>query len=479
MQLKIDFLQTEIQQLTEQLKLQEEINIKYQKVISAKQDKLIQVCNKELQMLKIQTNKLLEQRNELQSKCLLLEQILQASEDEKREILQDSQQLFQQNKQQQVEQQQPDTLNEGLIVQIKQVQVLQIFQVTNVNEVSIKLHQEIDKLNKSLIKVQRNANSLREQNQDLIRLNFTLSNEICRLKLSQMDSLSGTRAEDPQKYIQKLAELQQHIIDDQELGSWEACPYDSPLSRKVFHKKQNIYYQKEGELQNGFPKYELVPKIDLKRAQQIQTYTLENMALKSQQLQNLNHTEELARWMNEYKLLKNRYEAQLILNKQLELKSDELRLQYQECVAYNDILIKSNNNYEQKLSSLQRQQQQYKNFYLKYKDNNDFGLTSAQHSLSKLRDNSRNEGDLLIMQIQSRDDSVLQRRQTFSGQTYKEKFYNLTQNVFSYFKKTKIKQPEIDDEMDLSQLQQIKRQIPNRVDTKSTKPSFVSQIINH
>ena len=30
--------------------------------------------------------------------------------------------------------------------------------------------------------------------------------------------------------------------------------------------------------------------------------------------------------MNEYKLLKNRYEAQLILNKQLELKSDELRL---------------------------------------------------------------------------------------------------------------------------------------------------------
>lgn len=38
----------------------------------------------------------------------------------------------------------------------------------------------------------------------------------------------------------------------------------------------------------------------------------------------------------------------------MELQSDEIRLQYQECVAYNDLLIKSNNNYEQKLATLQR-----------------------------------------------------------------------------------------------------------------------------
>ncbi|CAD8169585.1 unnamed protein product [Paramecium pentaurelia] len=462
--LKIDYLSQEISNLSQRLDEQININQQYQSLINGRTDMkmLLSVMQSEQELLKQQITKLLNERNEAVSKVLILEQILQATQQENDFILQESEQRIKQLQDQikYYEQSQynlnlyeNDPQNQGYLIKYKQI--------VNVNEATLRLQQEIESYKVQLALSHMKISKLKESKYDLIQLNFALSNEICRLKMQPNQGVKNV-----DKYISQLIEVQKKMIQIDDDESDKDCT--SPMEDRIHfcQNKQTIFTQHN------------MPKLDLKRAQQIQAYTLQQITMKQQKIQDLNHQEELSKWITEYKYLKNNYDASKILYDQLKIQYEDLQRNYNETLSINATLIRANQNYEEKWQSINKKYNIYKQFYIQNKDYVD--IFNKSLSNKKLQESVSERKDLFEFSIQDsklRPQSFLRRSSvnvvgltsvdsTANCINYKDKIIQMTKDVFQIFKK-KHNENESSDE-DIPQLNQMKREftVSNHFQTK-------------
>ncbi|CAD8190820.1 unnamed protein product [Paramecium pentaurelia] len=450
--LKIDYLSQEIQNLNQRLEEQININLQYQSLINGRTDMkmLLSVMQSEQELLKQQITKLLNERNEAVSKVLILEQILQVTQQESDFILKESEQRIKQFQEQikyyelscqNLNLYENDPQNQGYLIKYKQI--------VNLNEATLRLQQEIENYKIQLALAHMKMNKLQESKNDLIQLNFTLSNEICRLKMQPSQGVKNI-----DKYISQLVEVQKKLVQIDEDDSDKDCT--SPMEDRIHSNKQTIFTQHN------------MPKLDLKRAQQIQAFTLQQINMKQQKNQDLNHQEELQKWINEYKYLKNNYDASKILFDQLKIQYEDLQRKYHETLSINATLIRANQNYEEKWQSINKQHVIYKEFYLQYKDcleifNKSLSNKKLQESLSERKDLC----EFSIQDSKLRPTSQLRRSSvnvvgitsvdsTANCINYKDKLIQMTKDVFQIFKK-KQNENESSDE-DIPQINQMKRE---------------------
>ncbi|CAD8113311.1 unnamed protein product [Paramecium sonneborni] len=453
--LKIDYLNLEIQNINQRLQEQISINMQYQSLVNGRTDMkmLLSVTRSEQELLKQQITKLLNERNKAVSKVLILEQILQVTQQENNFILKESEQRIKQLQEQMKYYEQSsqnlqvyenDPQNQGYLIKYKQI--------VNMNEATLRLQQEIETYKVQLALAHMKMSKLQESKNDLIQLNFTLSNEICRLKLQPKQG--GVK--NIEKYISQLIEVQKKMIQIDYDDSDKDCT--SPIEDKI------QYYQNK---QINFTQQNM-PKLDLKRAQQIQTFTLQQISMKQQKNQDLNSQEELKKWISEYKYLKNNYDASKILFDQLKIQYEDLQRMYNETLSINATLIRANQNYEEKWQSINKQHIKYKQFYLQYKDCIDIFNQSLTNK--KLQESVSERKDLIEFSIQDqqlRPTSQLRRSSvnvvgitsvdsTANCINYKDKLIQITKDVFQIFKK-KQHENESSDE-DIPQINQMKRE---------------------
>ncbi|CAD8117189.1 unnamed protein product [Paramecium sonneborni] len=452
--LKIDYLSQEIQILNQRLQEQISINQQYQSLINGRTDMkmLLSVMQQEQELLKQQITKLLNERNEAVSKVLILEQILQVTQQENDFILKESEQRIKQLQEQIKYYEQScqnqnvyenDPQNQGFLIKYKQI--------VNVNEATLRLQQEIENYKVQLALANIKMSKLQESKNDLIQLNFTLSNEICRLKMQPSQGVKNI-----DKYISQLIEVQKKLVQIDYDDSDKDCT--SPMEDKIqcYQNKQTIFTQQN------------MPKLDLKRAQQIQAFTLQQISMKQQKNQDLNNQEELQKWITEYKYLKNNYDASKILFDQLKIQYEDLQRKYNETLSINATLIRANQNYEEKWQNINKQHIKYKQFYLQYKDCIDIFNKSLTNK--KLQESVSERKDLFEFSIQDqklRPTTTLRRSSvnvvgitsvdsTTNCINYKDKLIQMTKDVFQIFKK-KQHENESSDE-DIPQLNQMKRE---------------------
>ncbi|CAD8199850.1 unnamed protein product [Paramecium octaurelia] len=452
--LKIDYLSQEIQNLNQRLEEQITINLQYQSLINGRTDMkmLLSVMQSEQELLKQQITKLLTERNEAVSKVLILEQILQVTQQESDFILKESEQRIKQLQEQIKYYEQScqnlnlyenDPQNEGYLIKYKQI--------VNLNEATLRLQQEIENYKIQLALAHMKMSKLQESKNDLIQLNFTLSNEICRLKMQPNQGVKNV-----DKYISQLIEVQKKLVEIEDDDSDKDCT--SPMGDRIqcCSNKQTILTQHN------------MPKLDLKRAQQIQAFTLQQINMKQQKNQDLNQLEELQKWVNEYKYLKNNYDASKILFDQLKIQFEDLQRKYYETLSINATLIRANQNYEEKWQSINKQHIIYKEFYLQYKDS--IEIFNKSLSNKKLQESLSERKDLCEFSMQDsklRPTSQLRRSSvnvvgitsvdsTANCINYKDKLIQMTKDVFQIFKK-KQNENESSDE-DIPKLNQMKRE---------------------
>ncbi|CAK57956.1 unnamed protein product (macronuclear) [Paramecium tetraurelia] len=451
--LKIDYLSQEIENLSQRLEEQININAQYQSLINGRTDMriLLSVMQSEQELLKQQISKILNERNRAVSKVLILEQILLATQQENDFILKEAEQRikylqeqikYYEQSNQNLNLYETDPQNEGYLIKYKQI--------VNLNEATLRLQQEIEIYKVQLALAHMKMSKLQESKNDLIQLNFTLSNEICRLKLQ---SSQGVKNVD--KYISQLVEVQTKLVQIDDEDSDKECT--SPMEDKFNATRINTIFNQHN-----------MPKLDLKRAQQIQAYTLQQMNMKQQKNQDLTLQDELQKWITEYKYLKNNYDASKILFDQLKIQYEDLQRNYNETLSINATLIRANQNYEEKWQNINKQHVFYKQFYLQYKDCVD--IFNKTLSNKKLQESVSERKDLLEFSIQVSKirPAMFVRRSsvnvvgitsvdsTPNSINYKDKIIQMTKDVFQIFKK-KHSENESSDE-DISQVNQMKRE---------------------
>ncbi|CAD8194777.1 unnamed protein product [Paramecium octaurelia] len=452
--LKIDYLSQEIENLSQRLEEQIKINAQYQSLINGRTDMklLLSVMQSEQYILKQQISKILNERNEAVSKVLILEQILLATQQENDFILKEAEQRIKQLQEQikyyeqtsfNLNLYETDPQNEGYLIKYKQI--------VNLNEATLRLQQEIEIYKVQLALAHMKMSKLQESKNDLIQLNFTLSNEICRLKMQPSQGVKNV-----DKYISQLVEVQKKLVQIDGEDSDKDCT--SPMEDKIqcYSNKQTILHQHN------------MPKLDLKRAQQIQAYTLQQINMKQQKNQDLTLQDELQKWITEYKYLKNNYDASKLLFDQLKIQYEDLQRNYNETLSINATLIRANQNYEEKWQNINKQHVFYKQFYIQYKDCVD--IFNKSLSNKKLQESLSERKDLFEFSIQDskiRPTTFLRRSSvnvvgitsvdsTPNCINYKDKIIQMTKDVFQIFKK-KHSENESSDE-DIPQVNQMKRE---------------------
>ncbi|CAK83796.1 unnamed protein product (macronuclear) [Paramecium tetraurelia] len=450
--LKIDYLSQEIQNLNQRLEEQITINLQYQSLINGRTDMkmLLSVMQSEQELLKQQITKLLTERNEAVSKVirhaiqvLILEQILQVTQQENDFILKESEQRIKQLQEQIKYYEQScqnlnlyenDPQNQGYLIKYKQI--------VNLNESTLRLQQEIENYKIQLALAHMKMSKLQESKNDLIQLNFTLSNEICRLKMQPNQGVKNV-----DKYITQLIEVQKKLVQIEDDDSDKDCT--SPMQDRIqcFSNKYHFHLAQYAKI--GFEE----------GSANISLYLIANQheATKEPRFKSIRRT-----------YLKNNYDASKILFDQLKIQFEDLQRKYHETLSINATLIRANQNYEEKWQSINKQHNIYKEFYLQYKDS--IEIFNKSLSNKKLQESLSERKDLCEFSIQDsklRPTSQLRRSSvnvvgitsvdsTTNCINYKDKLIQMTKDVFQIFKK-KQNENESSDE-DIPKLNQMKRE---------------------
>lgn len=114
-----------------------------------------------------------------------------------------------------------DDKNPGYIVRTKLVH--------SVSEATLRLQQQVDLLSDQLLHQAKLINRLQESKDDLIQMNFLLSNEISRAKMQFLDKGSA------EKYMSHLIEAQRRMLQlDRQDSERDVL---SPIENKVSFKE--------------------------------------------------------------------------------------------------------------------------------------------------------------------------------------------------------------------------------------------------
>ncbi|KAM3138943.1 hypothetical protein pb186bvf_008956 [Paramecium bursaria] len=232
---------------------------------------------------------------------------------------------------------------------------------------------QIQKMNNMLLKYRLDIGELQEQKNDLAQLNFSLSNEILKMKTQRFTPKGQGRSffgqnEDPQRFMQNLVQLQKKLFFDEEEMEEKDQLYKSGVFSPLFSPVLPQKVRRQASKQPPINIDHFIPRLDLAKAQQIQQYNIKRIQLMQSKIQSDGIESKLLTLQEELLKTRNKYHVQLVLNQQLDLAVTEYQQKLEELQGVNEILIKSNKQYEEKWIQLFQQFQFYKDFYLNYKD---------------------------------------------------------------------------------------------------------------
>ncbi|CAD8143063.1 unnamed protein product [Paramecium pentaurelia] len=244
-------------------------------------------------------------------------------------------------------------------------------------QLTLNFNNVIQQMNSMLLKQKLQIEELIEQKNDLAQLNFSLSNEILKIRTQRFTPRNQTKTffsqnEDPSKFINNLVQLQKRLFFDDDSQDEKMHMQQSAVFSPLFSPTlpQKVKRQQKSQIPKDLKQEpeKHIPKLDLTKAQQIQQFNIKRMQLLANKLANEGVEQKIYMLQDELLRTKNKYHAQLVLNQQLDLQLTELNLQIMELQNVNETLIKSNQMYEEKWSSIYQQFSFYKEFYLKHKD---------------------------------------------------------------------------------------------------------------
>jgi len=318
-----------------------------------------------VEQLQEENSKLLEiiekakkERNIAQSKALISEQICEESQrhesetvhelEEKitdlRKLLQDKEYAIQE-----LEKIKAIPEQEGVVIKYREV--------LNPSEQNMRFHNEIDSLNGMLAKVSKELNKIQVEKQELMTINYSLTNELAKIKVTFASPLNA-----PSKYGRNgrdIASLGQAPMIFQPVLEFldENSPLPSPLPsnnyEEVIHTKAPV------------------PKLDLSKAKQIQEQYAKKLTQPQQQNYNgynANAIDKLKQLEDELELARKRLSHEMINNRLVCEELAKVQKQLVQIASTNDILIKANRRYEEKWQKIFYTLEFYKEFYHKYID---------------------------------------------------------------------------------------------------------------
>ncbi|CAD8049318.1 unnamed protein product [Paramecium sonneborni] len=257
--------------------------------------------------------------------------------------------------------------------------------LTQPEQLTLSFNNVIQQMNSMLLKQKLQIEELVEQKNDLAQLNFSLSNEILKMRTQRFTPRNQTKTffsqnEDPSKFINNLVQLQKRLFFDDDSQDEKMQMQQSAVFSPLFSPTlpQKVKRQQKSHIPKDFKQEpeKYIPKLDLTKAQQIQQFNIKRMQLLANKLANEGVEQKIYMLQDELLRTKNKYHAQLVLNQQLDLQLTELNLQMMESQNVNETLIKSNQMYEEKWSNIYSQFSFYKEFYLKHKDQIQHNLQS-------------------------------------------------------------------------------------------------------
>jgi len=240
--------------------------------------------------------------------------------------------------------------------------VIKYREVLNATDQNIKLHNEIEALNGMLAKVSKELNKLQAEKQEIMTINFSLTNELAKLKatlssplnfppkfgLGRMNSGGDFGNADNQGVL-----LFQPPIEYMD----ENSPLPSPLggqANEVHHSKAPV------------------PKLDLSKAKHIQEQYAKKITQPQQQnyaaTYNVPAMDKLKQLEEELEMTRKRLSHEMINNRLISEEISKVYRQNRQLVGTNEILIKSNKRYEEKWQKIFYTLEFYKEFYHKYID---------------------------------------------------------------------------------------------------------------
>ncbi|CAD8133916.1 unnamed protein product [Paramecium pentaurelia] len=257
--------------------------------------------------------------------------------------------------------------------------------LTQPEQLTLNFNNVIQQMNSMLLKQKLQIEELVEQKNDLAQLNFSLSNEILKIRTQRFTPRNQTKTffsqyEDPSKFINNLVQLQKRLFFDDDSQDEKMHMQQSAVFSPLFSPSlpQKVKRQQKSQIPKDFKQEpeKHIPKLDLTKAQQIQQFNIKRMQLLANKLANEGVEQKIYMLQDELLRTKNKYHAQLVLNQQLDLQLTEWNIQMMELQNVNETLIKSNQMYEEKWSSIYQQFIFYKEFYLKHKDQIQHNLQS-------------------------------------------------------------------------------------------------------
>lgn len=317
-----------------------------------------------VEQLQEENSKLLEiiekakrERNIAQSKALISEQICEESQrresetvhelEEKitdlRKLLQDKEYAIQE-----LEKIKAIPEQEGVVIKYREV--------LNPSEQNMRFHNEIDSLNGMLAKVSKELNKLQLDKQELMTINFSLTNELAKIKATFASPLNAPKLGKMGRDNLSLGQapmIFQPVLEFLD----ENSPLPSPLPSNNY---EEIHVTKAP-----------VPKLDLSKAKQIQEQYAKKLTQPQQQNYNgynANAIDKLKQLEDELELARKRLSHEMINNRLVCEELAKVQKQLVQIASTNDILIKANRRYEEKWQKIFYTLEFYKDFYHKYID---------------------------------------------------------------------------------------------------------------
>jgi hypothetical protein len=214
-----------------------------------------------------------------------------------------------------------------------------------------------------LSKVCKELNKAQSEKQEIININFSLTNELAKIRASMSGPLNGfTKMGRTNSYgdvnNNSVGQGAFYFAGPMEFYD-ENSPYPSPLP------SDNMVT----EIQH--PSKAPVPKLDLSKAKHFQEQYAKKLSQPPQQqgyTYNVDAMDKLKQLQDELELTRKRLSHEMINNRLISEELARLQKHAKQLITNNDVLIRSNKRYEEKWQKIFYTLEFYKDFYHRYID---------------------------------------------------------------------------------------------------------------
>ncbi|KAL4497999.1 hypothetical protein ABPG72_014856 [Tetrahymena utriculariae] len=356
--------------------------------------------------------KLAEERNIAQSKALINEQISEASQKHEKELIQDLEEKVMNLSKKVKEQEQQIYSYEKIRPDYDEISgiVIKYRDVININDQTIRLHDENERLNMIILKLTRENNSIKSDKQDLVKINMQMSNEILRLKaaLAAPHGRSAYTANtntnlaliDEAAKGKQLIKIHRKLMKNDNSDEEDQDDEDDMESEiDVLPEKATLYTEIGTTSTNPKPGL-VIPKLDLAKALKIQEINAKKSTM--QQLQKQQGSDigavcqQLKRVEGDLTIAKKNLQREMLLNKTLQIENENLKRFNVELESRNETLVASSQMYEEKWQKVFQAFQFYRDYYKKTISQNQ---QNSQNQQIQRSNRSQNKGDKSMIGI--------------------------------------------------------------------------------